>query len=56
MQLARNAFRIAGWTILLLLVELAMFGSLRWLTVRIGQRYDSAIEQIETGTFRLIRA
>ena len=55
-ELARNAFRIAGWTLLLLLVEFAMFASLRWLTVRIGQRYDSAIEQIETGTFRLIRA
>ena len=55
-QLARNAFRIAGWTVLLLLAEFAMFGSLRWLTVRIGQRYDSAIEQIEAGTFRLIRA
>ncbi len=56
MQLVRNAFRIAGWTLFLLLVEFAMFGSLRWLTVRIGQRYDSAIERIETGTFRLIRA
>ena len=55
-ELMRNAFRIAGWTLLLLLVEFAMFASLRWLTVRIGQRYDSAIEQIETGTFRLIRA
>lgn len=55
-QLARNAFRIAGWTFLLLLVEFAMFGSLRWLTVRIEQRYQSAIERIETGTFRLIRA
>jgi len=55
-QLARNAFRIAGWTLLLLLVELAMLGSLRWLTVRIGHSYDSAIERIETGTFRLIRA
>ena len=55
-ELARNAFCIAGWTFLLLLVEFAMFGSLRRLTVRIGQRYDSAIEQIETGTFRLIRA
>ncbi len=55
-QLARNAFRVAGWTFLLLLVELAMLGSLRWLTVRIGHRYDSAIERIETGTFRLIRA
>ena len=55
-ELARNAFRIAGWTLLLLLVEFAMFASLRWLTVRIGKRYDSAIEQIETGTFRLIRA
>ncbi len=55
-QLARNAFRIAGWTFLLLLAELAMLGSLRWLTVRIGHRYDSAIAQIETGTFRLIRA
>ena len=55
-QLARNALRIAGWTFLLLLVELAMLGSLRWLTVRIGRRYQSAIERIETGTFRLIRA
>lgn len=55
-QLARNAFRIAGWTFLLLLVELAMLGSVRWLTVRIGHRYDSAIERIETETFRLIRA
>ena len=55
-QLARNAFRIAGWTLLLLLAELAMFASLRWLTVRIGQRYDSAVEQIETGTFRLVHA
>jgi small-conductance mechanosensitive channel len=55
-QLARNAFRIAGWTFLLLLAEFAMFGSLRWLTVRIEQRYQSAIERIETGTFRLIRA
>lgn len=55
-QLARNVFRIAGWTFLLLLVELAMLGSLRWLTVRIGQRYHSAIEQIEAETFRLIRA
>ena len=55
-QLARNALRIGGWTIVLLLVELAMFGILRWLTVRIGHRYDSAIEHIETGTFRLIRA
>jgi small-conductance mechanosensitive channel len=51
-----NAFRIAGWTLLLFLLEFVMFASLRWLTVRIGQRYDSAIEQIETGTFRLIRA
>jgi small-conductance mechanosensitive channel len=55
-QLVRSAFHIAGWTLLLLLVEFVMFGSLRWLTVRIGQRYDSAIERIETGTFRLIRA
>lgn len=55
-QLLRKALGIAGWTFLLLLVELAMFGSQRWLTVRIGQRYQSAIEQIETGTFRLIRA
>ena len=55
-QLVRNAFHIAGWTFLLLLVELATLGSLRWLTVRIGQRYQSAIEHIETGTFRLIRA
>lgn len=55
-ELMRNAFRIAGWTLLLLLVEFTMFCSLRWLTVRMGQRYDSAIEQIETGTFRLIRA
>ena len=55
-QLARNAFRIAGWTFVLLLVELTMLGGLRWLTVRMGKRYDSAVEQIETGTFRLIRA
>ncbi|MGA9723717.1 MAG: mechanosensitive ion channel domain-containing protein [Candidatus Binatus sp.] len=55
-QLVRNAFRIASWTFLLLLVELAMLGSLRWLTVRIGLRYQSAIERIETETFRLIRA
>jgi small-conductance mechanosensitive channel len=55
-QLVGSAFRIAGWTFALLLVEFAMFRSLRWLTVRIEQRYQSAIEQIETGTFRLIRA
>ncbi|MGA8642691.1 mechanosensitive ion channel family protein [Candidatus Binatus sp.] len=55
-QLAHNAVSIAGWTLLLVLVELAMFGGLRSMTVRIGQRYDSAIEHIETGTFRLIRA
>jgi hypothetical protein len=33
-----------------------MLGGMRWLTVRIGQRYQSAIEHIEAGTFRLIRA
>ena len=55
-QLLRKALDIAGWTFLLLLAELGMLCSLQWLTVRIGQRYRSAIEQIETGTFRLIRA
>lgn len=55
-QLLRKALGIAGWTFLLVLAELAMLGSLRWLMARIGRRYQSAIEQIETGTFRLIRA
>jgi small-conductance mechanosensitive channel len=55
-QLVRNAFRIAGCTVFLILIEFFMLRGLRSLTVRIGQRYDSAIEQIETGTFRLIRA
>jgi small-conductance mechanosensitive channel len=55
-QLGRSMFRAAVWSGLLALALLLMILGLRWMMVRIEHRYHSAIEQIESGTFRLIRA
>ena len=55
-RLARNAILAAAWTLLLLLAVFTLFRTLRWLVVRIERRYHSAIEHVETGTFRLISA
>lgn len=55
-QLARKAVLAGAWTLLLVLAVLILFRSLRWLVVRIEHRYHSAIEHIESGTFRLISA
>ncbi len=55
-QLARNAVLAGAWTLLLVLAVFILVRSLRWLVVRIEHRYHSAIEHIESGTFRLISA
>jgi len=55
-QLGRSTFRAAVWTVLLAVALLLMILGLRWMMARIEHRYHSAIEQIESGTFRLIRA
>src|SRR5215469_16257408 len=55
-QLGRNLFRAGVWTVLLALALVLMFVSLRWMMARVEHRYHSAIDQIESGTFRLIRA
>jgi small-conductance mechanosensitive channel len=55
-QLGRNMFRAAVWTVLLALAVLLMILGLRWMMARIEHRYHSAIDQIESETFRLIRA
>ncbi len=55
-QLARDALLAGVWTLMLVLVAFTMFRSQRWLLVRVGRRYHSAIEHIESGTFRLISA
>ena len=55
-QLGRNLFRAGVWTVLLTLALVLMFVSLRWMMARVEHRYHSAIDQIESGTFRLIRA
>jgi len=55
-QLARNAVLAGAWTLLLVVAVFILFRSLRWMVVRIERRYHSAIEHIESGTFRLISA
>jgi len=55
-QLARNAVLAGAWTLLLVVALFILFRSLRWIVVRIERRYHSAIEHIESGTFRLISA
>ena len=55
-KLARNAVLAGAWTLVLVLAVFILFRSLRWLVVRIERRYHSAIEHIESGTFRLISA
>ncbi len=55
-RLVRDAGFAAAWTLLLLLAVFTLFRTLRWLVVRIEHRYHSAIEHVETGTFRLISA
>ena len=44
------------WTVLLALALVSMILSLRWMMARIERRYHSAIDQIESETFRLVRA
>jgi small-conductance mechanosensitive channel len=55
-HLARSVFRAGVWTLLLALALVSMILSLRWMVARIERRYHSAIDKIESGTFRLIRA
>ncbi len=55
-RLVRDAGFAGAWTLLLLLAVFILFRTLRWLVVRIEVRYHSAIEHVETGTFRLISA
>jgi len=55
-HLARSVFRVGVWTLLLALALLSMILSLRWMVARIERRYHSAIDKIESGTFRIIRA
>lgn len=55
-KLAHNAVLAGAWTLVLVLAVFILFSSLRWLVVRIESRYHSAIEHIESGTFRLISA
>lgn len=55
-HLGRSMFRAAAWTVLLAFVLLLMILGLRWLMARMEHRYHSAIDQIESETFRLIRA
>jgi small-conductance mechanosensitive channel len=55
-QLARGASIAGALTLLLVLAVFTLFRSLRWLLLRIERRYHSAIEHVESGTFRLISA
>jgi hypothetical protein len=55
-HLGRSLFRAGVWTVLLILALVLMILSLRWMMARLERRYHSAIDQIESGTFRLIRA
>ena len=55
-QLEHSALLAGGWTILLVLALLLLAFGLRRMVTYIERRYHSAIEQIESGTFRLIHA
>jgi small-conductance mechanosensitive channel len=55
-RLVRDAGFAGAWTLLLVLAVFILFRSLRWLMIRIERRYHSAIEHVESGTFRLISA
>src|SRR5215472_12136475 len=55
-QLGRALFRAGISTVLLALAVVSMILTLRWMMARIERRYHSAIDQIESETFRLIRA
>ncbi len=53
-RLVREAGLAGAWTLLLALAVYILFRSLRWLRARIELRYHSAIEHVESETFRLI--
>jgi small-conductance mechanosensitive channel len=55
-QLEHSALLAGVWTVLLVLALLLLAFGLRWMVTHIERRYHSAIEQIESGTFRLIHA
>ena len=55
-QLGRSMFRAAVWTALLALALLLLILALRWTMARIEHRYHAAVDQLESETFRLIRA
>ncbi len=55
-RLVRDAGFAGAWTLLLALAVYILFRILRWLIARIERRYHSAIEHVESGTFRLISA
>jgi small-conductance mechanosensitive channel len=55
-QLSRNALFAGGWTLALILVVFAIFRGLRWSMAKLERRYHTAIEHIESGTFKLISA
>jgi small-conductance mechanosensitive channel len=55
-QLARAAGSAGAWTLLLALAVFTIFRSQRWLMSLVERRYHSAIEHLESGTFRLVSA
>src|SRR4029077_14264000 len=55
-QLLRNTLLTAGCTLLVALALFLIWWTGRRVTRRIERRYQSAVEKIETGSFRFISA
>ena len=55
-RLLHEALIAAGCTLLLAVALFVIFYTVRWVTRSFERRYQSAVEKIETGSFRLVSA